>query len=190
LTFFGAIRCGNVPDTASSPVPPPLSLHTEYCCLHSRYRIFSRDTRHSTPCLWPVGTYGANRKWIEIQQLSGTGLSRVRHLARTFGSCGHLEGRRKPPPNRDDLYDDLIRPQPQQHRDREAERLGGLEIDDECSILDGPSMGMSAGLAPFRSFQPERQHDAIRHLKSARHVGKAGLSSNCRYEQHADTLPT
>ncbi len=38
------------------------------------------------------------------------------------------------------LFDDLIRAQQQRLRDREAERLGGLEVDDELEfawLLDG-----------------------------------------------------
>ena len=32
------------------------------------------------------------------------------------------------------LFDDLIRPQQQRRRNREAERLGGLEVDDEFEL--------------------------------------------------------
>jgi hypothetical protein len=45
--------------------------------------------------------------------------------------------------------DDLIRPQQQRRRDREAERLGRLEVDDQLELrwlLDG----QAAGLAPLR----------------------------------------
>src|SRR5262249_47726423 len=33
-----------------------------------------------------------------------------------------------------DLLDDLVGPQQQRRRDREAERLGGLEVDDELEL--------------------------------------------------------
>ena len=45
------------------------------------------------------------------------------------------------------LVDHLVRPQQQRLRDREAERLGGLEIDDQLEfrrLLDGQIGGLSA----------------------------------------------
>jgi hypothetical protein len=40
-TFSRVTRFGTLPDTASNRVPRPLSLHSEYCCLHSRYWMFT-----------------------------------------------------------------------------------------------------------------------------------------------------
>src|SRR5215467_7542263 len=45
------------------------------------------------------------------------------------------------------LFNDLIRPQQQRRRDGEAERLGGLEIDDQLELvglLDGQVAGLGA----------------------------------------------
>jgi hypothetical protein len=47
------------------------------------------------------------------------------------------------------LLDHLIRTRQQRRRDRQAECLGGLEVDDEVE-LGGLLDGMSAGLAPLR----------------------------------------
>jgi len=44
-----------------------------------------------------------------------------------------------------DSFDQLIRPQQQRRRDGEAERLGGLEVDDQLEFRR-----KSAGLAPLR----------------------------------------
>src|SRR5262249_33660942 len=58
---------------------------------------------------------------------------------RTQGVVGARTLRRWPDP-RDSLFYDLIRPQPQRLRDREAERLRRPEIDDELQLgglLDG-----------------------------------------------------
>jgi hypothetical protein len=48
------------------------------------------------------------------------------------------------------LFDDLICPQQQRRRDRQAERFGGLEVDDELELrrlLDGHI----GGLSPFQN---------------------------------------
>jgi hypothetical protein len=43
----------------------------------------------------------------------------------------------------------VVRPEKEHRRDRQAQRLGGLEIDDKRNRI-GRSMGRSAGLAPLR----------------------------------------
>jgi hypothetical protein len=45
------------------------------------------------------------------------------------------------------LLDDLVRPQQERLRDRQAERLGGLEVDDQLELrglLDGEVGGLCA----------------------------------------------
>ena len=59
-------------------------------------------------------------------------------------AAGSQRGRRAGP----SLYD-LVRPQQYRLRDRQAERLGGLQVDDELEPV-GCSMGRSPGFAPLR----------------------------------------
>ena len=49
----------------------------------------------------------------------------------------------------DQSLDHLVRPQQQRRRDRQAERLGGLEVDDQLE-LGGLLDGEVGGFAPFR----------------------------------------
>src|SRR5258706_4015260 len=49
------------------------------------------------------------------------------------------------------LLDHLIRPQQQRRRDREAERLGGLQVDDQLE-LRGLLYGQIAGLGALEDF--------------------------------------
>src|SRR4030095_8160671 len=47
------------------------------------------------------------------------------------------------------LLDDLVCPQERRRRDRQARRLGGLEVDHQSNFV-GSSTGRSPGLAPLR----------------------------------------
>src|SRR5712692_3487112 len=64
------------------------------------------------------------------------------------------------------LLDDLIRPEPQRRRNREAERLRGLQVDDELesvNLLNGQFSGVGAQENALDEFGCELAHCVIAH---------------------------
>ena len=84
----------------------------------------------------------------------------------------------------------LIRPPQQRWRDRQLERLGGLEVDDQLELARRPT-GSSAGLAPFRilslsSGRSRHSSDHIRRKENASRASRPNVSgADCENERRS-----
>src|SRR5262245_40144215 len=100
-----------------------------------------RSSRSSTPTKDRHGTAEASGSAAPISRTSRRGSS-----GSSIVTCSPQRETHVGP-----LFDDLIRPRQERGRDREAEGLGGLEVDDEFE-LGGLLDGEVGGLRAFEDF--------------------------------------